>query len=215
MKTALKQGLSRAGIFPLLDSIRRLPQAVRWIRNGCVGAAPPPIKRRIIAAYLRRHRLRKFIETGTYLGDTLAHIASNREVECISIELADELAYKAQRRFQSWPNVTLYHGDSGRLLPELVYALDVPALFWLDGHYSGGITAIGEIDTPISTELQAILESPVKGHVILIDDARCFDGTAGYPFLDELFVKVRQYAEYEIDVSADIIRISPCTYHDS
>jgi hypothetical protein len=55
-----------------------------------------------------------------------------------------------------------------------VRQLQEPALFWLDGHYSGVDTGKDELDTPVSAELEAILGSPVKGHVILIDDARCF-----------------------------------------
>lgn len=72
MRTALKHGLAKVGIFPALDMARRLPHAVRWLREGCTGPAPPPIKRRIITAYLERYQIREFIETGTHLGDTLA-----------------------------------------------------------------------------------------------------------------------------------------------
>ena len=46
--------------------------------------------------------------------------------------------------------------DLIRRVPELVRQLDGPALFWLDGHYSGGDTAKGELDTPVSAELESI-----------------------------------------------------------
>jgi hypothetical protein len=45
--------------------------------------------------------------------------------------------------------------------------------------------------------------------VILVDDARCFRGKDGYPFLDELLAAVRQTGAYEAEVSTDIIRITP------
>ena len=91
------------------------------------------------------------------------------------------------------------------LLPALVK----PALFWLDGHYSGGFTAQGDSDTPISAELQAILTSSSKKRVILIDDACFFNGTNGYPHLDNLLKTVREQSNFCAEVSADIIRITP------
>lgn len=193
MKLTIKHQLSKIGIWPHLDLVRRLPQITRWIGTGCTGIAPPPVKRMVLSAYLRRFDLHQFIETGTQLGDSLAYIAQNKAVKCTSIELADSY-YRL--------------GDSGIALPEVVRTLRAPALFWLDGHYSGGITARGELDTPVSAELKSILDSPIKDHVILIDDARCFDGTNSYPHLDTLLNTVRENAAYHIEVSADIIRLT-------
>ena len=177
--------------------------------NGYTGIAPAPIKRSILSAYLRRFHLRQFIETGTHMGDTLAYISRDKAVKCISIELADGYYSEATRRFSSYPNVNLLHGDSGLLLPECVRELREPALFWLDGHYSGGVTAKGGTNTPISAELAAILDSPIKNHIVLIDDARCFTGANDYPCIDALMKMVREHGIYDIEVSADIIRLTP------
>ena len=209
MKTKFKYWLSEFGLFPKLDLFRRLPEIVHWIASGCSGTAPPPVKRMIISSYLKRFDLSHFIETGTHLGDTLANIAYNRSVTCTSIELSDEYFHKASQRFRRYPNVVLKHGDSAAVLPEYIHGLQAPTLFWLDGHYSGGNTACGQVETPVSTELQAILDSPIKTHVILIDDARCFNGTNTYPYLDMLLQTIRQSANYNIEVSADIIRLTP------
>lgn len=209
MKLAIKHQLSNIGIWSHLDLVRRLPEITRWIGAGCTGIAPPPVKRMVLAAYLRRFDLHQFVETGTHLGDTLAYIAFDKAVKCTSIELADSYYQLAMQRFASYTNVNLLKGDSGTVLPEFVRTSRAPALFWLDGHYSGGITARGEMDTPVSAELQAILDSPIKNHVILIDDARCFDGTNYYPHLDALLNMVRENAAYHIEVSADIIRLTP------
>ncbi|MCX5657391.1 MAG: hypothetical protein NTZ48_04100, partial [Candidatus Omnitrophica bacterium] len=181
----------------------------RWIANGCTGTAPPPVKRMVLSFYLQRFGLNQFIETGTHFGDMLAYIARDKTMKCTSIELADHYYQSAMQRFASYTNVTLLHGDSGAVLPECVSNLQAPALFWLDGHYSGGTTVRGEVDTPVSAELKAILDSSIKTHVILIDDARCFNGTNTYPQLDEILRSVRREGFHDIEVSADIIRITP------
>jgi hypothetical protein len=46
MKNRLKYSLSQLGLFPYLDGIRQVPQAVGWLRKGCIGPAPPPSKDR-------------------------------------------------------------------------------------------------------------------------------------------------------------------------
>lgn len=209
MKIILKNYLSRLGLLPILESFRALPAMWRWMAHGCSGIAPPPIKRKILMAYLHKFALKNFIETGTCLGDTLAYMAHDKSVHCISIELADNYYKLAKIRFAYYANVKLLHGDSGALMPDVVNQLTIPALFWLDGHYSGGLTAQGNSDTPVSAELSAILTSPCKKHVILIDDARCFNGTNGYPHLDDLLNTVREQSCYSVEVSADIIRITP------
>ena len=108
-------------------------------------------------------------------------------------------------------NVRLIEGDSGIRLPEMLADIRRPVLFWLDGHYSAGVTASAALHTPISAELQAILRHPVKGHVILIDDARCFDGSNDYPHIDDLLRVVREDGNYAAEVSIDIIRLIPRT----
>jgi hypothetical protein len=209
MKIKIKHWLSELGLLPKIDLLRRLPETMRWVAGGCSGTAPPPVKRMVVSSYLERFHLGHFIETGTHLGDTLADVARNGSVACTSIELSDAYFHGAAQRFRNYPNVMLKHGDSAAVLPECVRGLQTPALFWLDGHYSGGNTARGGVDTPVSAELSAILDSPIKAHVILIDDARCFDGTNTYPCLEALLHTIRQSGHYDIEVSADIIRLTP------
>ena len=209
IKRTVKYLFSRLGVFPYIDFFRRFPQLVGWISGGCSGIVPAPIKRKIILGYMRKYNLEYFIETGTHLGDTLAYVANNISYHCTSVELADEYYQEAKHRFKRYPNVTLLHGDSGALMPSVIKKLSGPALFWLDGHYSGGATAKGEVDTPVSAELRAILASSCKAHVILIDDARCFDGTNGYPHLDNLLQTVREQSSYSAEVSVDMIRLTP------
>jgi hypothetical protein len=187
---------------------RFLPEILQWLSGGCRGPAPHPLKLIIINSYLRRLHLEAFVETGTYLGETLEYIARSG-VPCTSIELSPQLFAGAQKRFKRFSNVVLKQGDSAQQLPIVLDAVFCPTLFWLDGHYSAGITVGSALATPIGSELSAILRHPIKDHVILIDDARCFNGEGGYPRLDELLREVRENGSYSAEVSADIIRLTP------
>jgi hypothetical protein len=207
-KSRIKHFLIRSGLWYSLNMLRTTPEILHWLRSGCSGVAPHPVKMMVIGSYLKQYSLDNFVETGTYLGDTLDHIAKCG-VRCTSIELSRELYEAARKRFNGYKNVRLVQGDSGKKLPELLKEINKPVLFWLDGHYSSGITASAENHTPISTELQAILSHPIKQHVILIDDARCFDGRNDYPHLDDLLRVIREGGTYSAEVSADIIRLVP------
>lgn len=207
-KLQVKQVLVKLGMWYPLDLLRRIPRTISWLRSGCLGPAPHPIKMVTIGSYLKRYSIKKFVETGTYMGDTLEYIAK-RGVQCYSIELAEELHKAACKRFVSYSNVTLVQGDSAKKLPELLQQISEPCLFWLDGHYSAGATAKGESNTPISEEIKAVLDHKIKNHVILIDDARCFNGTGDYPHLDALLLAIREQGSYSAEVSADIIRLVP------
>ena len=72
---------------------------------------------------------------------------------------------------------------------KLKYVLDYinqPALFWLDGHYSGIGTAIGDKGTSIFEELQQIYNGHNPEHIVLIDDMSCFGTYPNYPTTQEL-----------------------------
>jgi hypothetical protein len=96
------------------------------------------------------------------------------------------------------------------VLVDVLKTLDQPGLFWLDGHYSSGPTAKGELDTPIRKELDLIFHHPLKNHVILIDDARLFIGANDYPSIEEVRrVAKEQSHRLAMDVADDVIRIYP------
>jgi len=208
VKSRIKKFLIKSGSWYLLNLSRTIPEILHWLRTGCSGVAPHPIKMMVVESYLKRFSIDDFVETGTYLGDTLGYIAKSG-VRCTSIELSRELYEAAQKRFIGYKNVRLVQGDSGHRIPELLKEINKPVLFWLDGHYSSGITASAKTHTPISAELQAILSHSVKKHVILIDDARCFDGRNDYPRLEDLLRVIREEGSYSAEVSADIIRLVP------
>ena len=152
---------------------------------------PPPasLKRRVPTKLVSASQAEILIETGTYLGDTVASLRGHaRSIH--SIELGKDLYEKARCRFAGCSDVTLWLGDSASVLPQVLRHVDARSVFWLDGHYSAGITARGPQDTPILEELSHILAADIPPYVIAIDDARCFNGTAGYPCLNELLAHV-------------------------
>jgi len=110
-------------------------------------------------------------------------------------------------RFNKSGHIKIIKGDSAKILNEIVPELTGPAIFWLDGHYSGGITARGDKDCPIYEEIDAILKNRKFNHIILIDDARCFTGEGDYPTVNQLteYIKYRE-PKYEVLVESDIIR---------
>ena len=134
-----------------------------------------------------------FVETGTYLGVTTRALASHVS-HVYSIELSKPL-YKGAKKRLKHSNIQLFHGNSTDVLPQLMRQLKSPALFYLDGHYSCGITAKGPEETPILKELQAIFDAPPMAHVIVIDDIVLFTGESTnadtYPSISELetFIK--------------------------
>ena len=115
-----------------------------------------------------------FVETGTFRGDMLERLAG-RFTKLYSIELSEEFYTEAQERFRDRGHITLLQGDSGTLMRQVLEDVHEPALFWLDAHAPGAITLFGPYAAPTGRELEAILTHPVRGHVILIDDARQFD----------------------------------------
>ena len=108
-----------------------------------------------------------------------------------------------------YPHINILRGDSSKVLPIILSKIDKPALFWLDGHYSAGITAKGDLNTPILKELKLILNHKIKKNIILIDDARCFVGKDDYPTIAELesFVK-KINPNLSFKNEDDIIRIT-------
>lgn len=172
---------------------------------------PPPhrIKQQILEGYAANFGTRTLIETGTFRGDMLYAMKSHFD-RLISIELSPELANKARARFKKDPQIEIVNGDSGKMLKSILQGVSQPTLFWLDGHYSSGVTARGDLDTPIVAELRTVFDHPITSNVILIDDARLFNGTDDYPTIPELQEIVRKLKpDYSFSVRNDVIRIHP------
>ena len=203
MKKIIKQIIPKKTRLALITMMG----VIQWVIKKC--PAPPPhlIKQLVVKKYARKYHLDFFIETGTYVGAMVSAVKKTFK-KIISIEFDKNLAEMAKNNFRQDKNITILEGDSGKLMPEVLKSLGEPALFWLDGHYVGESTGKSDLNTPIMKELETIFNHPIKGHVVLIDDARLFDGKNDYPdifYLRRFITEKKPMATFQ--VKNDIIRI--------
>lgn len=179
---------------------------ILWQLKGRPIPATGDIKRIILHSYFSKYKLKEFVETGTFNGDTVYAMRPFFN-KLHSIELSKDLYKKAKNRFAKYSNITIWHGDSGKVLKKILPTLKSPSLFWLDAHGSGGITAEGEEWSPIINELKLITRLSNKKNVILIDDARGFTGNLSPTVSQIEEVISKSGRKYSFLVKDDIIRI--------
>lgn len=126
------------------------------------------------------YQLDYFVETGTYFAETSIW-ASSRFARVYTIESAKVLYDDAVRQHGHIENIEFILGDSRQHLAELTARLAAPALFWLDAHWSSGVTAGEHDECPLLEELAVITRS-TQQHVLLIDDARLFMSPPPHPY---------------------------------
>jgi hypothetical protein len=205
----IKEIIKRFVPQPILNwnrEVKNLTLLKKWIEQGRPLPTPHLYKQQVILDYRKKYGSSILIETGTYLGDMVEAQKKYFE-QVVSIELGPSLYEKARKRFKKDKHVKIFQGDSGKILPSIMKDVDRPAIFWLDGHYSKGITAKGEKECPIFEELRAIFNGSNLHHVLLIDDARCFTGSGDYPTIEEVsdFILQRNN-KYSISIKHDIIQ---------
>lgn len=187
-----------------IDSFKYL----HWKQNGKLIPTPLKAKQLVIKEYQILYNSQVLVESGTYMGD-MVFAMKDQFKKVYSIELSVELYYRALKRFNKFSQVEILQGDSSVALKEVVKNLNEISIFWLDGHYSGGVTARGIKDCPVVEELNSIFLSKFK-HVILIDDAHLFNGTNDYPSLPFLSnYLIDKKLDYELKIHNNIIILKP------
>jgi len=120
-----------------------------------------------------------FIETGTFNGGgvQLAKEVGFKHIH--SIEISPKLYDVAVNRFCNDSNINIHLGDSLTILPEILFTIDKPVIFFLDSHFFSFSPAQDEhgirlspMDAPLLLELDIIKLHHVKTHTILVDDRR-------------------------------------------
>jgi len=201
MASNLRRAFRDTRLFHFYKSVSAWGEYLSWKFRAVPGAgAPHLVKQRTIAEFASKFNLRVLVETGTNYAHML-YVNQNRFREIYSIELDDRKAESARRKASSHPNIRVLQGNSANVLPQLLPALKESCLFWLDAHDF-------DIATPVKQELDAIYKYPAQGHVLLIDDARWFDGRTEYPTMEALREKTAgEYPGRVVEVKDDIIRI--------
>jgi len=148
-----------------------------WNLSDFSSPAPHNVKMKVLRRWGGSNT---WIETGTFLGHT-SEALSEFSSHVYTIEPDFKLHDQARNSLKRVKNLTFIHGLSEEKLGELINNLtqdekeDVS--FWLDGHFSAGITYQGPIDTPIELELDLIAEklSTLGNVTVFVDDVRCFN----------------------------------------
>jgi len=113
-----------------------------------------------------------FIETGTYLGETIT-VMENLFEKLFTIEVDHKLYINAKQKYGN-TKINFLLGDSSNIFKTLLPTIKDNTIFFLDGHYSSGITGKGNKDCPLLEEINAIKNYYKNEAIIIIDDYRLF-----------------------------------------
>jgi hypothetical protein len=205
---ALRKFLRCTPWYGLYKRLGHYPDYWYWQLRGKPIRSPHLLKQRTVREYGERYGLRTLIETGTYYGEMISAVKNSFD-HIYSVEFDPTLAQRAVRIFAPDPKIQILEGDSQQVLPALLKSLAQPALFWLDAGYYGW-AGLESNKRRLSVELESILRHPVKGHVILMDDAHGLDGKNGALTVPELKSRIEsEFPGHKVEVECDILRITP------
>lgn len=167
------------------------------------------IKRKLIYRLGQTFSCTIVVESGTYFGQSTKYF-SKFFSKVFSVELSPKLYEFSSRRFSKISNIFLYLGDSVVQLPRIILLLNQPTIFYLDAHASGGVTQQGEEPSPIKKELEIISNFEyLRNSIILLDDARGFDGSNSYPSFMEVYEWAVRNGLSKPYIKLDMIIIEP------
>jgi hypothetical protein len=113
-----------------------------------------------------------FVETGTNEGVTTFCVEPFFD-KIYTIELSPYFYQLASSRY-SGNKIEFIQGDSSVELATFLPNIKQNTVFFLDGHYSSGITAKGPKDCPLVEEITHIYANFEPAAIIIIDDYRLF-----------------------------------------
>jgi hypothetical protein len=157
--------------------------------NKTVGVLSQPkyINKSILAAIIGIENKKKyFVETGTYIGKSTYNIQRLFK-KLYTCEASKNLYDAAKQLFilTKSRNIKIYSGDSRLFLKSLSKKICNNSIFFLDAHYSKGITSRKHGTCPLIDELKIIFDKCSEG-IIVVDDLRTMNGKNGYPNLFDI-----------------------------
>ena len=187
-----------------------------WRRRDFAGNSPFFVKKKVLSNNCHGNY---WIETGTYFGQ-MTRFLSKISFQVWTIEPDLYLFENAKKISKRYPNIRFIHGTSEKTLEKLLADVSKKTNdlnFWLDGHYSEGLTFKGDIDTPIIFELKTIsdFKDTFLNITIFIDDVRCFEKNEGeyqdYPSINYL-VDWANMNKFEWKITNDIFVMKKYKY---
>tara|TARA_B100000989_G_scaffold102159_1_gene74665 strand:+ start:156 stop:845 length:690 start_codon:yes stop_codon:yes gene_type:complete len=161
----------------IVNSDINLNDLVQWSKSNFRVPTPQFTKNSVF----QRHTddLTVWVETGTYKGTSTEFLSKcSKYVYTIEPEYNHYLSTKDKLNKKGYKNIQFYHGTSEATLDEILNSIETEKLsIWLDGHWSGGDTFLGENPTPVLEELTIIKKYLHKFNKIsiLVDDIRDFN----------------------------------------
>jgi hypothetical protein len=149
----------------------------------------------------------QLIETGTYVGNTAMRCSRHFE-KIYTIELDEKLAAKAAAYLRRRPNVEVIQGDALAELPKILARPTVEnVLVFLDGHFSGGDTALGDQPEPACDAITVLAQFKDKIRGIVVDDFRCFGRDKGWPTKSDLLHAIESYFNDQFDITIHLDQV--------
>lgn len=186
-----------------------------------MGAISFSIDRGCVELLASRLGFCRFVETGTFKGDSIARV---RDLfpRVVSVEIDPGLAQAAAARFADDPGVDIRQGSSPDVLRSLSSSAEAgPTLWWLDAHWCESAASGPCGQCPLLDELEALPDVGERD-ALAIDDARLFlapptaeHRIADWPTFDAILARLRILApKHRIAVLNDVIWILPAAVHD-
>ena len=126
-----------------------------------------------------------------------------------TIELDEALYEKAKAYLSSRDNIVCVLGDATKEIMPILKREDCrDAVIFLDGHFSSGVTAHGDVPEPACELLESLATHKDKIRGIVVDDFRLFGVEANWPKKSDLLKSAEQaFDGYRLSVHLDQLLI--------
>ena len=148
-----------------------------------------------------------FVETGTAYGQTVAEIQPYFE-KIFTVEISKQLWEWTNPKISDCENVEHVLGDSLIEIPKFLDSLteEDKVFFWLDAHWSQGLSDKNHLDCPLIEEC-VIIDNQYKADIglVVIDDIRMFETKGNEDWTEISNEAVRSsFKNFDIIVSKEI-----------